>query len=153
MELRDTARESARVSDLEADWSEYRRRRNHCTKLQRSDKNAFLRDTFTRLETNNDTAAIFATARDLLGTVKAGPPTSFLQDGQVIRKQKDIANVQMKYYLDKVTAVKASLPRVRNNPLGTLQKLFARWRPLGRKPKFSLKSVTTVEILKIIKKT
>ena len=59
--------------------------------------------------------------------------------------------MQMQYYIDKVKSVKASLPRVRKNPLGPIQKLFARWNTVGGKPTFSLKSVTTVEILRMLK--
>ena len=151
MSLRDNARATARLSDTDDDWAEYRRRRNMCTKMQRNDKKQFLTETFSRLESTNDTAGIYASARDILGIRRAGPPLAFLQNGNLTRKQSEVANIQMQYYHDKVKSIRESLPLVMNNPLAVLDKLFTRWSPVGGKPSFSLKSVTTQETLKIIK--
>ena len=122
-----------------------------CTKIQRSDKKQFLTDTFDRLEVTNDSAGIYAAARDILGIRRAGPPLAFMSNGNLTRKQKEVANIQMQYYCDKVKSIKDSLPLVRNNPLAVLSKLFTRWSPVGGKPTFSLKSVTTAETFKLIK--
>ena len=151
MLLRDGAKEKARLSQLEVDWIAYRVRRNKCTSLQKLDKSRFLRDTFTRLETERDASAIHATARDILGSRKAGPPTTFLIEGRTIRKQTELANAQQNYYVSKIGSIRNSLPRVRNNPLRYLEHLFARWTPLGEKPQFRIKSVTTVEVFKMLK--
>ena len=151
MTLRDKARETARTSELEVDWAEYKRRRNLCTKIQRADKKKFITDTFNRLEDTKDTAGIYASARDILGIRRAGPPLAFMSNGTLTRKQKEVADIQMQYYCDKVKSIKESLPLVRNNPLAALKKLFDRWSLVHARQSFSLKSVTTVETLKMIK--
>ena len=151
MKLRDGAKEKARTSQLEEDWIAYRVRRNKCTSLQKLDKSKFLRETFSRLETERDTAAIHATARDLLGARRAGPPTMFLLEGKAIRKQTELANALQNYYVSKIESIRNSLPMVRNNPLRYLERLFTRWQPTGSKPQFKLVSVTTVEVLKMLK--
>ena len=76
---------------------------------------------------------------------------AFMSGGVLTRKQKDVANIQMKFYCDKVQSIKDSLPQVRNNPLSVLNKLFTRWSPVDGKPTFSLKTVTAAETLKLMK--
>ena len=150
MELRDAARIKARSTGNDNDWADFRNRRNHCTKLQKADKATFLKDTFERLEDEKDSGKIHATARDILGIRAAGPPTSFLISGRLVRKQDDLANAQLDYYIEKLDTIRKSLPKVRNDPLRYISKLFKKWNPPGGKPKFSLKSVTVQETLKML---
>ena len=152
MKSRDVAKEKARISQLPQDWMDYRVKRNKCTSLQKRDKSKFLKDTFTRLETERDTAAIHATARDILGSRKAGPPTAFIIEGRIIRKQVDLANAQQDYYVEKIANIRSARPRVRNNPYKYLERLFSRWVPLKQKPVFSLKSIQSGDIFKMLKK-
>ena len=129
-------------ADADEDWYLYKVKRNLCTKLQKADKAEFIRNTYSRLEADRDIASIHATTRDLLGIHKAGPPSCFQLAGWTIRKHQDLAEAQMKYYLDKITDKRNSLPKVNLDPLQYLRQAHLRWHPAGRKPKFQLKTVT-----------
>ena len=89
--------------------------------------------------------------RSLLGWQKAGPPTTFLVAGHHISKQIDIAEEQANYYADKVMKIKNTIPRVNSDPCRILRRAFNRWKPVGGKPKFSMRSVTLGEVFKMIK--
>ena len=49
MEDRDNARELARRTKDSVDWSAYKSLRNECTRLQKADKNAFLKATYEKI--------------------------------------------------------------------------------------------------------
>ena len=86
MKIRDILRDKARQTDSEADWSLFRQKRNLCTKLQKRDKANSLRDMFDRIETENESAGLHASTRELLGLKRSGPPRCFLQAGRAIRE-------------------------------------------------------------------
>ena len=45
-----------------------------------------------------------------MGWKSNGPPTAFLQNGKIIRFPKEIANIQMKFFHDKIEDLKMKLP-------------------------------------------
>ena len=71
MKSRDQARNKARQSSCEEDWSIYRQLRNTCTANQKRDKAKHLSDLYGVIEENRDSANLF------LGLRKAGPPSFF----------------------------------------------------------------------------
>ena len=150
MKIRDLAREKAKVTNCDIDWNYFRYMRNLCTKSQKQDKAAYLKATYQRLEDEKDTTNIFGTTRELLGIVRAGPPSCFMVAGIAIRKQRDLAEAQMSYYTNKIIEVRESLPKVNQDPLKYLREAFKRWRPTNGKPKFYLKTVTNFEVFKMI---
>ena len=152
MRLRDLARDKARLTDLDSDWQDYRRKRNNCTARQKTDKTKHLKDLYKRIEEVKDSKSFFKTTRELLDTLPAGPPSSFHLDGRVIYKQKEMADMQAKFYADKVSKIKNELPRVNEDPLRVLRKAFSRWKPTGVKHTFSLKSITDRETAAMISK-
>ena len=151
MTERDKARMRARISDSENDWQDFRRRRNHCTRMQRQDKNRYYSQMYERIENENDANKLFCTTKKLLGWQQSGPPKGFMIDGRMERRQKYVANYQADYYSEKVKNIKNTLPKVNRDPLETLKRIFDRWAPPKGKPKFNLKSATTSDVFKIIK--
>ena len=76
---------------------------------------------------------------NLLGYVTSGPPSSFLINGKLVRKQQELADDLAECYTNKVSDVKKSLPGVNYDPLQLLRRVFRRWKPAGGKPSFVLK--------------
>ena len=68
MGLRDTARIKARLTNLDSDWLEYRRRRNYCTARQKLDKSGHLKELYKKIEEVKDTKSFYKTSRELLDT-------------------------------------------------------------------------------------
>ena len=151
METRDKARTTAKASDLDHDWNIYRTKRNLVTSLQRKDRSSYFKSLFTKMDETNNSKMLFSTTKQLLGHVPTSPPTGFLVDGSLIRKQKDMANLLADFYLNKVSLVKASLPGVGFDPLFVLKRAMNRWKPLGGVPKFKMKETNASEVLEMIK--
>ena len=151
MSLRDIARDIAKLSDKDEDWSSYRKKRNLCTKMQREDRSRYYRKMYEQLEGENDAAQIHATTRKLLGYKRSGPPTCFLQDGVPIRKQNDLAEMQAVFYQEKVNGIKSSLPGVCRDPLEFIRRAYDKWLPSGGMPQFDLKEVTDSDVVKMLK--
>ena len=66
MNDRDNKREVARTTGEPADWQDYRRTRNICTKELDNTKNKYYREMFATFEKENDNKNIYRTARNLL---------------------------------------------------------------------------------------
>ena len=152
MKDRDLARETAKATGLDDDWSKYRSKRNLCTAKQRRDKSKYHSELYSEIEAAKDTAKLFGKTKELLGWQQSGPPSGFLINGKILRKQKDIAEAQAVYYENKILKIKNSFPRVNFDPMHVLKKHFNRWQPIGGRPQFVLKSTNSSEVLNMIKK-
>ena len=151
MNCRDQAWMKARTTGTTSDWDYYKKCRNLCTKKQKNYKTKYLKNIYTELESETNTAKLFSKTRELLGQVKAGPPTCFLVNGKPIRKQQELANHQAHYYHEKISKIKMNLPQVRHDPLQALKKLFSRWLPKGGRPRFTLKQINLKDTILMIK--
>ena len=152
MERRYMARETARESDLDHHWEEYRQLRNSCTSSQRQDKKQYLKDNFRRIEEEKDTSKLFSLTNSLMGRKGCGPPTSLKTETGILRKQIDVANCQVNNYENKVRTIKMKLPQVNTDPLALLRRAYRRWIPPGGRPGFKLRSVTEKEVGEMIAK-
>ena len=150
MILRDIARDIAKLSDTNEDWSHYRQKRNLCTSLQKKDRASYLSNLYTRMETTNDSKTLYATTKKLIGSISTGPPTSLQVDGKFLRSQKDVANAQSDFYQKKVETIKQSLPGVCHDPLKYLRRAYSRWEPPGGMPKFVLRDTNDAEVLEML---
>ena len=151
MTARDSARETARLTQRDTDWNEYKLLRNECTRLQRSDKTSKLESMYKKMENENDSSALYGMTKTLLGWKTSGPPVRLNIGGRTMTKQNDIANAQAGFYKDKVDRIKENLPRVRFDPLKLLRQAFNQWIPDGRISDFKIKPVTEIEIIKMLK--
>ena len=59
MRMRDAARVTARNTDLDEDWEEFKRLRNSCTVKQRNDKKHHLKAVYSGIEEERDTSKLF----------------------------------------------------------------------------------------------
>ena len=78
LRLRDLARHTAKTSDLDSDWSEFRRLRNLATHASRNDKKHHFKQLFENLESKNDTQGLFKTIKNQLGWKWSGPTQSLV---------------------------------------------------------------------------
>ena len=138
MSEQDAARLTARETDNQSDWDVYRQMRNLCTSKQRRDKANYLKEKFDQIEAESDSSKLYSTVRQLLNLKQAGPPSCLRKDGKDYVKQKDIAEIQASYYSVKIHRIKNNIPKVNLNPLRALKRVFRRWDPASRKPRFSL---------------
>ena len=152
MSDRDRAREQARETDTEQNWSDYRKIRNECTMKQRQDKKDYMKDIYKKIEEEDDTTKLFSMTKNLMGGTNLGPPTSLRTEQGIIRKQKDMANCLASYYSEKIKKIKSKLPRVNGDPLEILRRLYNRWDPELIRPQFKLRSVSELEVGKLISK-
>ena len=146
MQSRDSARMEAKLNDCDENWAIFRSLRNNCTKLQKNDKKVYLDNLYKRIEDEKDVKKLFSETRNLLGWKQLGGPTCFKIDGEIIRKEKMLADCQADYYVEKLTKIKNELPKVNMDPLAILKRIFGRWQPPGGMPSFSLKCVTHKEV-------
>ena len=151
MAQRDESRRLARSSGDPAEWNKFRKLRNKCTDLQKKDKQLSLKKIYDGIESERDPAKLFATTKFLLGWNRASTPTSFRVAGRTLNKQSDVANVQAKFYADKIEKIKNSIPRVNWDPHWYLRRALERWKPQFLKPHFSLKVTDLKEVMAIIK--
>ena len=150
MLARDTLKDIARRTQLQSDWNEYKTARNECTRAQRKDKSNSDREAFKKFEEERDTGKIFGMTRKLLGWTRSGPPTMLVKNGTPYRKQKDLANIQVAYYKEKVDNIKDTIPRVNWDPLFYLREALKKWQPEQPVPVFKFRQVQMSEVLKII---
>ena len=113
MKDRDVLKDVARRTQDREDWRQYRIARNSCTAAQRTDKSKYLKGEFKKLEEENDSGKIFSLTKKLLGWTTCGPPVILKIGNQTLRKQKDVADAQAKFYYEKVENIKNTIPRVK----------------------------------------
>ena len=90
MAERDRARVAAKLSEKEEDWALYRKLRNRCTALQKSDRVEYYKNVYNHIENEHDSQKLFATTRTLLGWQRVGPPVEFQLGNIFVTKQKEI---------------------------------------------------------------
>ena len=110
-----------------------------------------MKATYDKIEVEKDSSKLYSYTRQLIGWKSSGAPTSFNVGGVTISKQNDLANIQAKYYFDKILTIKSKLPLVRTDPLKYLKLAFEQWVPPGRIPTFSVKNVTEGEVVEMLK--
>ena len=151
MKERDKAREKARLSKIDADWSSYKTLRNRCIKLQVQDKKNSERNEFDAIAEKNDTKLLFQKTKKMSNWKSGGPPTKFLINGKLIQKAEELANHQMRYFTEKLIRIRSSLGTSNSDPLRLLKLAFERWKPTQIIPIFETKEITLLETATLIK--
>ena len=75
-----------------------------------------------------------------------GSPTKLLNNGDMETFPHRLADIQNKYYINKVRDIRMNMPRQKKDPLATLKKMMT-----GRACSFSTSAVSPEEIDKIIR--
>ena len=87
-QCRDDAREEARRSKNENDWRSYRTKRNIYNKELIRTKNLYFKEQYEQFEKEKDVKNIYNQTKKLLKIKTAGPPSTFLKNGTLIKKKQ-----------------------------------------------------------------
>ena len=114
--LRDIARENASKSLKEEDWKLYKKLRNKCNFLVKKDRIIHFSDLNNLHIKNKDSSSLFKLANKCMNIKNSGTLTSFLAGGKVILSPKDMANIQMHFFNDKIEKLIKNLPKITLTP-------------------------------------
>ena len=70
--------------------------------------------------------------------------------GRSTQKQKELADWQANFFIEKVRKIQNSIPQVCHDPLEYLDRAFRMWSPPDGRPSFQLKSTTVPQVAKLI---
>ena len=129
MEERNNMRQKAVESSLREDWDNYRALRNKCTAAVIRNRKDHWKEIYDKCQAENNVKGLYRQVKKQMGWKEAGPPTTLIKDGEIIRKPNQVANTQNNYYKQKLIDLESKLPRNMADPLATLRAAFVRWGP------------------------
>ena len=135
MKDRDKARNLASETNLQDNWSKYRKLRNLCTAEVKKDKNKFLENQYKKYENENDLKIKYSQVKKNMGWTKTGPPTAFRTEKGIEKKPKILADMQNDFYTEKKKKLENSLPVTNEDPLKILKNALTRWGEKNKKNK------------------
>ena len=118
---RDVARNTAALTNLEADWGLYKNLRNKCTAAIRKERKVQLEKKYNECINDKNSSKLFTLTKKQLGMRSGGPPETFHLDGRKITKPEELAEVQIKYFTDKVRKLKSTIQGTNTDPLELLK--------------------------------
>ena len=151
MTLRDNAKIKAQGTQLDNDWRTYRQLRNRCSSQCKNDKKKHFNKIYEDCDRDRDIKSLYNITKTQLGWKSGGPPSALVVDGKYLTAPKDIANTQNEFFVNKVEQLRQELPPTNEDPLHHLKAAMGKWAQADSRPIFSLKEVTQLEIVKIIK--
>ena len=151
MKLRDETRSKAAETNSAEDWSNYRKLRNLCSKKVKTDKNTHFKNLYETAETKKDIKSLYRITKEQLGWNSGGPPSSFIIQGKLTNKPKEVAEHQMEYFDQKLKKLKDDLPYSATDPLKTLREAMERWEGADQRPEMQIREITPIDTLNIIK--
>ena len=136
---RDLARNKAAATNLPEDWDTYKVIRNRSTAAVRKDKKEQLERKYNDCINDKNSSKLFRTMKKQIGIRNGGPPEMLCKEGRKITKPKEIADVQCKYFSDKINNLKTNIQGSNSDPLELLKKAMDKWgNAADLRPKFKL---------------
>ena len=136
---------AAATSQLKEDWDTFRRLRNELAVVKRREKLAWQQQKLETCEESGDCGKLWKNVLGWLNWRTTSSPTKLSQDGVLETSPSRMAELQNKYYINKVKTIRQNMPAQKKDPLSTL-----RQRMHGRSQPFSPTPVTPDQIEKII---
>ena len=152
MIARDKLREIARVSQSKDDWEKYKKSRNNCVKSLRESKNDFFNKMYSKMNDEKDSKKLYGITNELIGKQSGNSPQQFVINGKIIRKQQEIANTQMNYYVDKIGKILGKMTDTGRDPHRFLDRALSTWESKDTFPLFELKKISLLQTEKLIQK-
>ena len=87
---------------------------------------------------------------ELLDTRGGNTLQEFLDQGKIIRKPQEMANLQINHYESKINLIIQKLPKSDRNPLRYLEKAFDKWDQSQLVPKFNFNEITLEETGRLV---
>ena len=151
MVRRDQVRNSAMISSLQEEWNLYKELRNQVNRDVKRDRNLHTKNTFQKIIDNKDTRALYRMTKNILGWTQGGTPETFMKDGQQIKSPKEMAQIQLEAWGNKVNNLKNKLPMQTEDPLTTLNRAFENWDNTGNLNELVFQPVGRMEIVNTLK--
>ena len=126
MSNRDDGVSRARKSQRPEDWGAANALKNRCTHLLRTEKQRYLKNKLVRCKEEKYVGGIWKNIKGYLGWGSgAGAPTELTDPvtGQLTNSPKRMADIQNRYYKDKVSKIRDKLPR-RGDPTAGLRDIM-----------------------------
>ena len=149
---RNLKKDEARLSNLDSSWKDYKKLRNECTNLLRKDRMNSYKKLHEKIDETNDTKELYKQVKSQLGWNSGKTPESFLVDGIAVNSPKKLANVQLKYFNNKITKLIDNLPPQTGDPCRYLLKALAKWRTKSNRTEFKIREITQLETVQLLKK-
>ena len=121
---RDKAYKKASHSGLDSDWVRYRQLRNQATSKLRKDKQTWQQDKIAAYEDGCNTGKLWKRILGWLNWTSTSSPTKLISDGKLVTSPSGIAEVQNRYYIDKVRTIRHNLPDQGRDPLNVLKDIL-----------------------------
>ena len=145
MTARDMAQHTASATGSGEDWDRYKNLRNDVTSLLRKDKSAWEQGKLQSCEENKDSGKLWKNILGWLNWSSSSSPTKLQSNGNLETSPSKIADIQNKYYINKVHTIRGSLQNRDKDPLEVLRKVLD-----GNQASFSTQAVTPEQVDKII---
>ena len=142
---RDAAQSKAAKTQLREDWNIFKKLRNDLAAVKKKEKFAWQQKKLESCEETGDHGQLWKRVLGWLSWSSTSSPTQLYQDGVVVTSPVKMAELQNKYYIDKVRTIRQNMPAQKNDPLNSL-----RQRMHGKSQPFSLGPVSPDQIEKII---
>ena len=127
MKARYESRDKAVRSSLQGDWNQYKSLRNRFNKNVKNDRKDNLRKHFDKLHEDKNVKGLYDLTKKKLGWNKAGDPEMFVINGEGISNPKEMTDIQMNTFSNKVKNFIEKLPPQVNDPLAYLKQALQRW--------------------------
>ena len=119
MVIRDNLLSQAKSSGLAEDWNKFKKARNEITGKLRLDKETWKRKSLENC--GNDSARMWKSVLGWLNWSNSGTPAKLFANGKLETSPKIMASVMNNYYIDKIKAIRTSLPISNEDPLKKLK--------------------------------
>jgi hypothetical protein len=148
MKKRDMQKELAQRSNEDFDWELFKKLRNSCVSAQKKDKRIWRMKQYEKCLEEKDPSKLWRCVKKNLGWGNAGPPRALKDGNGVTRSPRRIAQLQNKYFVDKVKNIRINLAPQTEDPTKVLEDIMVKWDGKDtRGDKFQLREVSEEEIL------
>ena len=131
---------------------EYRKLRNDCTSMVRKDRIKRYKEIHIDIDERKDTRDLYNQTKAQLGWNSSKTPETFLVDGMSVSAPRKLANIQLKYFNNKIKSLVDNLPPVSGDPCRYLVLALSKWRNRMDRQMFNLKEITLLETVQLLKK-
>ena len=143
---RNIAQQIATESGLNEDWDKYKKLRNDVTSQLRRDKHHWQQGKLESCEETGDTGKLWKNVLGWLNWNSSSSPTKLLSNGNLETSPSKMAELQNKYYIDKVKTIRRNMQNQVRDPLEVLKETLD-----GNQASFSSQAISQDQVDKIIK--
>ena len=121
------------------------------TRDLRTDRRMHKEGVFKDLIDKKDSRGLFRMVKNLAGWKTGGTPEAFLVEGRLTRNPRQMVEIQMTAFVDKVKKLSEKLPAPNGDPMRTLSNTMTRWEGWNNVPELELQLVGRTEMLELLK--